>query len=95
MPQRRELSRYRTAVDSIGKQLLQETAHVVASSIQQRAFVAIKNGRELVNVSGVGGNGKRSKSLFDFQIVNEVRNDSGVCLGRHKLSMRVIGHNLK
>ncbi len=92
MSQRRELAGHRTTVHGIRKQLLEKAAHVVSASIQQYALPSVENCGELANVSGVGRNGERAKPLLDFQIINEIRNDAGIGFGRHRLSMRVIGH---
>ena len=71
MAQGRKLASHGAAVNRIAEQLLDEFAHVVALGIEQRALALFQKTGELPDVGGVGRDGKRRQSLFDFQIVEE------------------------
>ncbi len=84
-----------TPVHRIAEQLLDELTHMFALGIEQRAFVFLEKEGELSNVCGVGGNGERSESLFDLQIVDESVDYARFGCKRHIPSMRIIGHSGK
>ncbi len=92
MTQGRKFSRHRAPVNRVGKQLLEKSRNIVAAGICQCAFAAVEKRRELADVAVIGGNGERAKSLLDFEVIDEIRNDARIGFEGHRLSMRVIGH---
>src|SRR5690349_8130874 len=93
--QRREFSSHRSSIYGIGEQLLDETAHLIALRIEQRAPMLLEKLRELCNVSVVGRNRERRQPLLDLQVIEEVGNHAGIRFRGHSTSMRVIGRSGK
>ena len=81
MPQCGEFAAHRAAVHRVGKKLLNEIAHFIAAGGEERAALTQKSG-ELGDVGGVGGDGQRRQSLFDFQVVEEAGEDLSIGRGR-------------
>ena len=88
--QGRELARHRTSINMVGKEMVEEVAHVLPPRAAERPL--LQEAGELGDVARVGRDGERRQALLNLQVIDE-RGEflrDGLA-GGHAASMRVIG----
>ena len=83
MPQGRELPAYRTSVNRIGEELLNEVTDVIPTGHGQEALARLEEAGELTDVGCVRRNSQRGEPFLDLEVVEERREGARIGFGGH------------
>src|ERR1019366_6564947 len=87
MPDGRELSSHRTAVERIGKQFLEELPNILPPRTGQILLSILQKLRKLSEVAGVSGDRQLRRSALHSQVVEESGERPGIGVGGHGASI--------